>query len=794
MYDGATSGSAGLKNSVEAICVALPDELSNANVVYQSHVQNIGWQGWVKNGQMSGTEGQSLRIEAFQIKIENLPGYKVRYRVCVEGLGWQNWVRDGATAGTTGQSKAILAIQIKVEDNGQPVTTNSKYYQAQAEYSTNGNYQTKSIDEVGNVTQYQYNQKTGTISKVVDAKNTQTNYTYDNLDRLTKVSKQVGGKTYTNEYSYVNDKLSTITHNGFKYTFIYDNFGNVHQTKVGNQVLSTQSYEANNGNLTNETYGNNQKITYNYDRFNRITKKTGTNGNFQYTYDAKSNVKTIADSVNNNTQTFTYDLADRLVKSSNTNGFTSEYGYDINNNTNTYKYTLSGRNNTLQYNYDNVNRLNSIKLNNTITWENSFDDLSRVKENKITNSGNTYTTKYTYMDVPNVTNKTTTLLSTIQNGSNEILSYTYDKLGNIETVKKGTTETNKYEYDELGQLIKEIDINHSKMLTYEYDIGGNIINKKEYSYKSGTAGTTPTNTITYTYGNTNWKDQLTSYNGKSITYDAIGNILTYNDNSYTWQNGRQLSSISNSSKNQSITYKYNDNGIRTQKTVNGITTTYYVDGNKVIYEKTGNNVIYYTYDGNNNIIGMKYNDSQYYYLKNGQNDIIGILNSDFRQVISYEYDSWGNVISIRDSAGNNITDKGNLGIVNPYRYRSYRYDTETGLYYLNSRYYSPEFGRFINFDNYGGKVGELSSHNGYAYCKNNPVNMIDENGNVAIALSTSALMVGLAKTVGLVVVGIATASLVAAGIDATTKYINEQEAKKKEHTLYINFEIVIQKK
>ena len=104
-------------------------------------------------------------------------------------------------------------------------------------------------------------------------------------------------------------------------------------------------------------------------------------------------------------------------------------------------------------------------------------------------------------------------------------------------------------------------------------------------------------------------------------------------------------------------------------------------------------------------------------------------------MVKYEYDSWGNILSIKDASGNNITSSSNIGIINPYRYRSYRYDTETGLYYLQSRYYNSEWGRFINFDNYGGQVGELLSHNGYIYCCNNPVNMIDEDGNFPILIT-----------------------------------------------------------
>ncbi len=111
----------------------------------------------------------------------------------------------------------------------------------------------------------------------------------------------------------------------------------------------------------------------------------------------------------------------------------------------------------------------------------------------------------------------------------------------------------------------------------------------------------------------------------------------------------------------------------------------------VTYEyDVGGNTTYYTYNENGQIIGINYNNSQYYYIKNAQNDIVGILDSNLNQVVSYEYDSWGKIISIKDAYGNNVTSSTHIGKINPYRYRSYRYDEETGLYYLNSRYYNPE--------------------------------------------------------------------------------------------------------
>lgn len=675
------------------------------------------------------------------------------------------------------------AIKTKIEESGDSAT--KKYIETSAEYSSDGNYQTKLIDEKGNTTQYQYNETNGTISKVTDAKGGETTYTYDNLDRISTVNKQVGQKTYSNSYIYEKDRLKSITHNGFTYTFIYDDFGNLKQTKVGNQVLSTRNYATRNGNITSETYGNNQTVSYEYDRFDRTTKVTGTNGQYEYTYDAKSNVKKIVDSINNQTETFTYDLADRLVKSINSNGFTNEYQYDINNNVSNKKYTLNANSNTVQYNYDKSNVLSNFKLNNNITWTNNYDRLLRLNSRQITSGNNSYTINYTFIDDANTANKTTTSLKSIKNGNNEEIIYTYDELGNIDTIIKGDTQTNKYYYDELNQLVREDSLEQNKSITYEYDVGGNLLNKKEYAYTTtSTIPETPIKITTYGYENTNWKDQLTSYDGKQITYDAIGNPLTYDANTYTWQNGRQLAGINNSADEIVTSYKYDESGIRTQKTVNGITTYYYLEGTKVIYEKTGNNIIYYIYDENGSIVGLKYNDTQYYYIKNGQNDIIGILDSDLNQIVSYEYDSWGNILSIKDASGDEITNSTHIGIINPYRYRSYRYDSETNLYYLQSRYYSPEWGRFLNFDNYGGQVGELLSHNGYAYCINNPVNMIDELGNSGFGIAVGFLFYNpIVAVVGIavVVVTVAVVTVGIVGISKVSEKINDVIKEEMEH-------------
>lgn len=179
----------------------------------------------------------------------------------------------------------------------------------------------------------------------------------------------------------------------------------------------------------------------------------------------------------------------------------------------------------------------------------------------------------------------------------------------------------------------------------------------------------------------------------------------------TWINGRQLDSYTNHDYN--ISYKYDSENRRISKIVNNVETIYYNKGENIILEQTGNNVLYYLRNELDDLIGLIYNNNLYYYVKNNQKDIIGLVDSNFDIVAKYRYDSWGSIASICDGSDNDISnDMTHIANINPFRYRSYYYDKETELYYLNTRYYNPKWGRFINVDSYGGQIGgNVLSHN-----------------------------------------------------------------------------------
>ena len=331
------------------------------------------------------------------------------------------------------------------------------------------------------------------------------------------------------------------------------------------------------------------------------------------------------------------------------------------------------------------------------------------------------------------------LLESVTNGTNAAIRYTYDGNGNITEIREGTQLKARYAYDSLNQLIREDNAYTGKTVTYTYDAGGNILGKTEYTYTTGELGS-PTRSVVYGYTDSTWKDLLTSYDGTAITYDTIGNPLNWRGGmSFTWQNGRQLAGISKDGLTAS--YSYNDSGIRLRKTVNGVTTQYYLNGSMIVAEVTGDVQTDYYYDESGNVFGFKRGNSEYYYIRNGQGDIIGILDSSGTQIVSYVYDSWGKLVSISGSQAETI------GEVNPFRYRGYYYDTETGLYYLQSRYYDPEVGRFINGDDRIIVNNSLNEVNLFSYCGNNPVINSDPTGHSIVAI------VGLIALVGGIIAG-----------------------------------------
>jgi RHS repeat-associated protein len=691
-----------------------------------------------------------------------------------------------------------LRNKTKSADSSMIIKTDT-YYTAESDGIADYAYVAQTLDSHGNPMYYDYNLKKGLLDSVTNANYVTTNYTYKaENDKLLTVSS--GDSTVT--YSYATNRLNKIiaaaTGVNEQFKFEYDAFGNITKTFVGNTALSTNTYGENNGLLTSSAYGNGDVLSYTYDSFGNVT---GIKGNsvlrYGWAYNSALTPLLHQDYVNNQKYSYNYDAIGRLIRqeirtndSSATHIGSTEFSYDERNNLTSITNEVGGKSVTQKYRYSAVsgltNSANYAKDNLPTQYyiadsrhaDYDYDSLNRLNLRTFTTVRPLYNNYIYWASERNSgsdeTYRTTQLKREIID--NTTYDYTYDDVGNITSIMVGERTTadssssitakNKvdyrsYVYDNLNQLTRENNKTSNTTTLFTYDGIGNIKTKKVYGYTTGTVGTLTTNII-YRYGNdgkSGWNNLLTgvdfdgngSYSStETITYDAIGNPTSYLGNNLTWF-GRQLTGY-----NSNITYTYDADGYRASKTVNGQTTTYqYVNG-MLVYECRPDMEIFYLYDSYNNLTGIRiYNSgsssaTNYYVTTNVQRDVLGIYNANGDKLAGYEYDAWGNVLSVTDANGNPITSETHIANINPFRYRGYYLDQETGLYYLNSRYYDAEVGRFISADTTDilSVQADLYDKNLFAYCDNNPVGRIDVGGDVwETAFDIASLCLSVAELV-----------------------------------------------
>mgnify|MGYP000391477590 CR=1 FL=1 len=598
------------------------------------------------------------------------------------------------------------------------------YMQTSSEYDSTGNYVTSETNEQGSTTKYAYDAN-GNKTAVTDGNGNVTNYTYDTNGNVLSIKNGTSG----NDYSYTGSgSVSKITHNGFSYSFNYDVFYNLVSTKIGNVAITSNTYDSN-GNLAKTTYANGDYFEYTYDDYGNITLITGETGKIAEMIYNKQGLVTKAVDYSSGETSYYYYTFDGSLESeyrTSSDGSLTHYIITDSNGNTVEKTSVNGQTKTITTGTDKDGK--SFVSNDGVTNETSTDDFGRTTQVRTVRSDGTlvFNTDYEYAD-GKAENSTTNLVSKYSQsyGSDSVLSYdySYDNNGNITEIKQNGKLINKYTYDSLNELKEEYDYVNKFYINYSYDGAGNLQNKYEqvldpnYGYPTGTQ-----HGNTYEYTDTSWKDKLTKVNGSNISYDANGNPLTYRDGmSFEWENGRILKKINTSDK--SVQMSYDSNGMRTQKTVDGVKTNYYYDSNKnLIALVKGNDTLLFYYDSDGSATSFSYNGTMYFYVKNLQGDVIRIIDLAGTEVASYVYDSWGN---IKDTKG-----EPTIREINPIRYRGYVYDTETSLYYLQSRYYDPLTGRFLNADeiSYMFINDSVIGSNAFSYCDNNSINAVDSDG------------------------------------------------------------------
>ena len=388
-----------------------------------------------------------------------------------------------------------------------------------------------------------------------------------------------------------------------------------------------------------------------------------------------------------------------------------------------------------------------------ISVRNKMDNLGRLSENTISVNDTNYVTSYSY-------NKTRVLSQTLPNG--DTISYEYNDVGQV--IKKTYTTSSDssevtYTYDKLGRLIEEVYEDETKH-EYTYDKSGNITYDRIYEDE------TVIEEIQYGYT----YDKLTriSNNTNSVILQELvyGQLetdfypteLTINDvtTNLTW-NGKRLASIGGN-----INYTYNSQGIRIKKETPDEITTFVLEGSNIIsMNKTVGTNTYrldFVYDSSNQIIGLNTIEGNYFYIKDITGNILGLIDSTGAFVVKYKYDAWGKLLD------KTIVTTCIASTHNPFVYKGYYLDEETNFYYLNARYYAPEWRRFISPDNFDYLQPEsITGLNLYAYCMNDPINFADPSGHMP---KWAQWVVGGLAIAGLVVATVLTCGVAGAGAAA----------------------------
>lgn len=690
-------------------------------------------------------------------------------------------------------------------------------------YNASGNYITSVVDENGLTTYYTNDDVTGLLTSVGDD-NGYTHYTYNSMSALETVSRAVtnlSGEdiTYITSYNYADDKITSISHNGFTYFFEYDSFGNCVKVYVGQSaenadkmLLADYDYsdDLDSQHINKITYANGDTITYSYTNNNIvwISFDNGITKAFEYEYDADGNIITIVDKLSDLTTKYNYTVTNEddtsttyevyIYKTSNpnvvkyrrqtvdgvthdsfatvtfseseiSNNYNGQTGISINSNTVEYHNGKFITANATDYFGRRVN----VPANTAITADNNSETMSSssvviekdLNGNNIAQSETYYyyndTEDTAYSQIAGYKN----VVSKFVDGENTANSngwyscneyrYEYDDCGNITHIYYGSGSNSyllhRYLYNEANQIIREDNRQFNKTYVYEYDEGGNISNKKTYSYTLENLGEV-ISTINFSY-DSSWKDKLISYDNYSVLYDDLGNPISYDDNILDW-NGRQLISFKNDT--QKYYYTYDSEGYCTSKSIytlgkdsNGNETErlsskiefVWKDG-KLIYQYSNDEdfTVKYLYDQNGEPYGFITEGKDnfegintFYYVKNLQGDIESIVSARTgKTFVNYRYDAWGNTTLSVSSSDFELALAGIIVAANNMlAYRGYFYDASANLYLLKSRYYNPEWGRFLSLDlteTARDDQTDVLSANLYMYCFNNPVNYTDPSG------------------------------------------------------------------
>ncbi|MCX6811343.1 MAG: hypothetical protein NT039_01460, partial [Candidatus Berkelbacteria bacterium] len=578
------------------------------------------------------------------------------------------------------------------------------------------NRESKIIDPSNNAKETQYDANSNIISQK-DFKGNVTQYEFDAVNRLIKqINPDASLIAY--QYDLANNRTAVMDEKGKKTGYEYDDRNQVVAEVKPDGTRYSVTYDGN-GNITKVIDPKGQNHDYGFDKTDQVVSSDSASADSNYVYDKNGNPTKIAAS--SDTTNITYDKNNAPLTVKNSISEDSTYNYDKDGN------LVAAQSTVKDYNlgYDSRDYLTQLATQTKIS----------------SGTGTSYSSGQLTMS---------------SSGISEITNYEYDAAGNITKIIKPNSDVTLYAYDSSGRLINAKNQNKNGLIyssyDLEYDANYNItkitradgkINSYQYDAKNqltGENGTVYTYDVAgnrtsisgdknanYIYDETDGNKLLRiEYAGGRTTafaYDANGNIIEKNDSQFgitTYQYDAEdyfTKAILPSGK--TIEYIYDANKKRISRLEDGNLIKYTYEGGKLVAEvdAAGKVIHSYTYDPEENLVSITIDGLPYYYQYDPHGNVIGLSDYLGNLKISYDYDAWGNL----------LTDRGQLD--NPRLYSGYYFDDDLGMYFLKTRMYDPELGRFLSKDS---DIGEGSGTlNPYIYCDNNPVMKIDQNGKFA---------------------------------------------------------------
>ncbi len=555
---------------------------------------------------------------------------------------------------------------------------------------------------------YEYDLNNNVIS-YTNANGNKTEYLYDAANRLIETTMPDGVKaesTYSvfNKPAFEkiydaagNERLARITYRNEKGDLSLKFFN------YDEKMVDTDRYSSDaKGRITSINEGENPKtliydqsnhpivLTSGENQINRIYNQfgeisaTSTDGNtpeIQYGYDYVGN---LSEKLQNNVHymAYAYSSLGNIVQNLTPANRLQEYSYTPNGNLD----TISSGTKIFDYDYYDTGFVKSITYPNNLKTTYEYDNINRITKITTTNNDSAINTfEYEYDNNGNTTKE-------IRNGA--VTSYSYDSLDRLISVTYGDGTSVSYEYDALNNRTKETYSN-GDVKDYVYD--------EKYQLKEIKLNGQVTDTFTY-----NESGAVVAHNNKTYTYDEWDRMSGYSDGTDTY------------------TYKYDANGIRTQKN----DKQYVIDiNNNVVAETDSTGAITDEILWGHQPLARKTNGSWYYYIYNAHGDVVGLVNDAGTVVNTYEYTPWGEIRSETET------------VDNPIKYAGEYYDDELGMIYLRARYYNPNIGRFTSLDIKEGEISNPLDLNRYVYCRNNPIKYTDPNGDAALATIGGAVLI-----------------------------------------------------